>query len=240
MANEQESEGHLEVNLQRLIQRTRNERGITGLETAIILIAFVVVATVFAFVVLTTGIFSAERGKETVFAGLQKARGTMEVRGGVVANAATVYGGAANGAAETTCDGLDDDTDTFFDDGACPQYIFAGSVQWSVATTAGGEAIPLDPTATNNRTVVAYRDADLILDDVTYLATEIVGDGDSLLEPGELFVMSVDVTDLTDGVTTAQLSANERFTFEIQTPVGAVLDLTRSMPAQLDAVIQLH
>src|SRR6188768_4254137 len=63
----------------------RDERGITGLETAIILIAFVVVATVFAFVVLTTGIFSAERGKETVFAGLQKARGTMEIRGGIIA-----------------------------------------------------------------------------------------------------------------------------------------------------------
>src|SRR3970040_1625355 len=84
------SEGHLEVNLRNLIQRTRDERGITGLETAIILIAFVVVATVFAFVVLTTGIFSAERGKETVFAGLQKARGTMEVRGGVVVNATTI------------------------------------------------------------------------------------------------------------------------------------------------------
>jgi flagellin-like protein len=65
----------------------REERGITGLETAIILIAFVVVATIFAFVVLTTGIFSSERGKETVYAGLQKARGTMEVRGGVVASA---------------------------------------------------------------------------------------------------------------------------------------------------------
>src|SRR4030067_3135980 len=65
----------------------REERGITGLETAIILIAFVVVATVFAFVVLTTGIFSSERGKETVFAGLAKARGTLEVRGGVVVTA---------------------------------------------------------------------------------------------------------------------------------------------------------
>ena len=62
----------------------RSEQGITGLETAIILIAFVVVATIFAFVVLTTGVFSSERGKETVFAGLEKARGTMEVRGGVV------------------------------------------------------------------------------------------------------------------------------------------------------------
>jgi flagellin FlaB len=65
---------------------TREEEGITGLETAIILIAFVVVATVFAFVVLSTGLFSSERGKEAVYAGLQKTRGTLELRGSVVAN----------------------------------------------------------------------------------------------------------------------------------------------------------
>jgi len=57
-----------------------------------------------------------------------------------------------------------------------------------------------------------------------------------LLEPGELSVISIDVTDLT-GV---RLSASSRFTFEIQTPVGAVLDLTRSMPAGIDTVMQLH
>src|SRR5512142_1887967 len=56
-----------------------DERGITGLETAIILIAFVVVAAVFAFVVLSTGLFSSERGKEAVYAGLAKTRGTMEL-----------------------------------------------------------------------------------------------------------------------------------------------------------------
>ena len=33
-----------------------DERGITGLETAIVLIAFVVVASVFAFAVLSTGL----------------------------------------------------------------------------------------------------------------------------------------------------------------------------------------
>jgi archaeal flagellin FlaB len=72
--------------LLRLFRRaTREEEGITGLETAIILIAFVVVATVFAFVVLSTGLFSAERGKEAVYAGLQKTRGTLELRGSVVA-----------------------------------------------------------------------------------------------------------------------------------------------------------
>jgi len=40
-----------------------SELGITGLETAIILIAFVVVAWVFAFNVLSTGIFASERSK---------------------------------------------------------------------------------------------------------------------------------------------------------------------------------
>ncbi len=64
----------------------KGQRGVTGLETAIILIAFVVVASVFAFTVLSTGIFSAERGKETVFAGLKQARGSIELKGAVVAN----------------------------------------------------------------------------------------------------------------------------------------------------------
>jgi flagellin FlaB len=202
------------VNLRNLIQRTRDERGITGLETAIILIAFVVVATVFAFVVLTTGIFSAERGKETVFAGLQKARGTMEVRGGVVVNALTT---------------------TPEDPGppVVPESLATGTIQWSVATTAGGEAVPLDGT-----TVISYRDADTIIDNVAFTATEVVGDGDELLEPSELFTISVDIADLVTGG--ALLNPNERFTFEIQTPVGAVIDLTRSLPAGLDTVMQLH
>src|SRR5574338_270264 len=71
--------------IHRVLSRFRDERGITGLETAIILIAFVVVAAVFAFVVLSTGLFSSERGKETVYAGLQKTRGSMALTGGVIA-----------------------------------------------------------------------------------------------------------------------------------------------------------
>jgi len=74
--------------MQRLIafvRRLRDDRGITGLETAIVLIAFVVVAAVFAFVVLSTGLFSSERGKETVYAGLAKTRGSMELTGAVLA-----------------------------------------------------------------------------------------------------------------------------------------------------------
>jgi flagellin FlaB len=196
----------------------RNEEGITGLETAIILIAFVVVATVFAFVVLTTGIFSAERGKETVFAGLQKARGTMEVRGGIVVNASTIAAGP-------------------------PQEMTAGTIQFTVANTAGGDAIPLDPDATTNKTVIAYRDDAVIAQDITYLATFYGGDGDLLLEPGEQAVILIDIADITLAITnggTLELNPNDRWTLELQTPVGAVIDLTRSFPAQIDAIMQLH
>ena len=71
--------------IQRFVRGLGTEHGITGLETAIVLIAFVVVAAVFAFVVLSTGLFSSERSKETVYAGLAKTRGTMELTGGVIA-----------------------------------------------------------------------------------------------------------------------------------------------------------
>ena len=50
--------------LNKILSRvSRGEKGITGLETAIILIAFVTVASVLAYSVLSAGIFSAERGK---------------------------------------------------------------------------------------------------------------------------------------------------------------------------------
>ncbi|HXF61173.1 MAG TPA: archaellin/type IV pilin N-terminal domain-containing protein [Caldilineaceae bacterium] len=67
----------------------QEEEGITALETAIILIAFVVVASVFAFTMLSAGTFSTERGKEAVYAGLSEVRSSMEVKGSVLALADT-------------------------------------------------------------------------------------------------------------------------------------------------------
>jgi flagellin FlaB len=62
----------------------RGQKGITGLETAIILIAFVTVASVLAYSVLSAGIFSSERGKAAVYSGLQSAQSTMSLKGSVV------------------------------------------------------------------------------------------------------------------------------------------------------------
>jgi len=41
-----------------------DQRGITGLETAIVLIAFVVVSCVFAFAALSTGLFSSDKASQ--------------------------------------------------------------------------------------------------------------------------------------------------------------------------------
>lgn len=70
--------------LKSLTSLHRGQRGMTGLETAIILIAFVTVASVLAYSVLSAGIFSAERGKATVYQGLESAQATMEVQGSVL------------------------------------------------------------------------------------------------------------------------------------------------------------
>jgi archaeal flagellin FlaB len=64
------------------------QKGMTGLETAIILIAFVTVASVLAYSVLSAGIFSAERGKETVYSGLEQAQSSLEVKGAVIGTSA--------------------------------------------------------------------------------------------------------------------------------------------------------
>ena len=72
--------------MRKLAGRLRHDQaGITGLETAIILIAFVIVASVFAYVVLSAGLFSTQKAKEAVYAGLEETRSTIEIKGDVIA-----------------------------------------------------------------------------------------------------------------------------------------------------------
>ena len=43
---------------------SKDQQGITGLETVVVLIAFVMVTALFAVTVITTGLFSSERASE--------------------------------------------------------------------------------------------------------------------------------------------------------------------------------
>ena len=183
------------------MRRGREEKGITGLETAIVLIAFVVVAAVFAFVVLSTGLFSSERGKETVYAGLQKTRGSMALTGGVIA----------------TSDGTK-----------------ITDISMGLTLAAGGDAVNLDQADTNNRTVISYIDSAVTDNDLEYTTTEIVGDADELLEPGELAQVDID---LATACATCVVNANETFTLEVKPPTGSYLIVTRTTPASLGSTI---
>jgi flagellin FlaB len=70
----------------KLVRELQDQRGITGLETAIVLIAFVVVASVFAFAVLSTGLLSSEKAKTTVAAGLAQGGVAIVVKGSIIAH----------------------------------------------------------------------------------------------------------------------------------------------------------
>jgi flagellin FlaB len=189
--------------LRGLWRLAKDERGITGLETAIILIAFVIVASVFAFVVLSTGLFSAERGKETVFAGLQKAQANLELHGSVVV---TSSGGTPD------------------------------NITFQLALAAGGAPINLDPDATTNTVVMNYIDQDAREADIPYTVNWILGDGDSLLEPGELAEISIALPTPGDN----NLSANEHFTIEVIATNGGTMLIARTMPPAIDPVMDLH
>jgi len=63
----------------------RNDEGFTGLEAAIVLIAFVVVAAVFSYVVLGAGFFTTQKSQETVYKGVEQATANLQMIGNVYA-----------------------------------------------------------------------------------------------------------------------------------------------------------
>lgn len=228
-------------------------RGITGLETAIILIAFVVVASVFAFTVLSTGVFSAERSKDTIYAGLESARSSLEPRGSVVA-----YRGA-NGLTPTN---------TIYK----VAFIVAPSISGAAIDltppyTAGGTGVDPDfTTGAEYRTVVSYVDQTQSLPDVPWTVNFLGNsNGDNLLETGEKAEMTVwllqrdfgvadiDAASATTGwVADARgahgilatggtiLTTNDKFTLEIKPQVGSVVTIQRDVPVKLDLVMDLR
>ena len=63
---------------------SRKRKGFTGLEAAIVLTAFVVVAAVFSYVVLNAGFFTTQKSKEVVHTGVEQATSSVELAGDVV------------------------------------------------------------------------------------------------------------------------------------------------------------
>jgi archaeal flagellin FlaB len=64
-------------------RKDTNGDGFTGLEAAIVLIAFVVVAAVFSYVVLGAGFFTSQKSQETVYKSVEQATSNIQMIGQV-------------------------------------------------------------------------------------------------------------------------------------------------------------
>lgn len=139
-----------------------DERGVTGLDAAIITIAFAVVASVFAFAALSTGLFTTDRAKETVTAGLSEARGTIVLKGSMVATA------GVTGAAGTV-----------------------DSLSFLVTNAAAGEPIDMTVGNTIVRYTDKFQSVNLNQTG-EFTASQVgSGDGDFLTETPEIFEINI-------------------------------------------------
>jgi len=74
--------------------------------------------------------------------------------------------------------------------------------------------------------------------DLNYTTTEIVGDGDNLLEGGELAEVTID---LATECPTCVISANETFVLEVKPPTGSYLVIQRTTPASIaETIVNLN
>jgi len=67
------------------MRQLRNRRGIVGIEAAIVLIAFVVIAAAFSYVVINMGFFATQKTKEVISEGIEESTGSMQLDGTVIA-----------------------------------------------------------------------------------------------------------------------------------------------------------
>jgi flagellin FlaB len=215
----------------------RAERGITGLETAIILIAFVVVASVFAFTILSVGIFASERSKETTLAGVEEARSTLAPSGAMIAFRDTVTG-------------IDGITRLRFN----VTLSNAGApIDLTPSWTAAASGVsPVASGGISGPTVISYTDKNQHVSDANWTVAWLgKSDGDNIIEDRETAEITVwlharNVSDAwsigttTDAFLDTRLIANHWFDISVDPNVGSAFQLERTVPPQMDAVMSLN
>ena len=192
-------------------RKRSSQKGITGIETAIILIAFVIVASVFAYVVLTAGLFSTQKANQAVHAGLDEAQNSIEVKGNVYGEmvggildkvyltVATTMGGDQTDFTDTT-NGTNLVNISYADD-----FQIYNSVNWTMTMINAG----------NGDNLLDKNELFLITID---LGVVMAGAATPAEEPG----------------------AYHKFTLEIKPPSGAVLVLEKTIPARVNSIVTLE
>ena len=201
--------------LQTLPKIRKDQTGITGLETAIVLIAFVVVSSVFAFAALSTGMFSSDKARETVNAGLAQTRATMQLKGSVI---------GTTGTSPTS--------------GTLAKIA---TIDFHVSQSAGGADVDLTP----GDTVIKYSDEDQVKMFSSTSGFTVTGigsaDSDNLLELNEVYKISMinlntGLSATADNTLDTALGINTTFTLEIIPTRGAELHIERTTPIFMDKI----
>ena len=190
--------------------KRRARRGLTGLETAIILIAFVIVAAAFAFAVLNLGFSSTQKSGEVLKAGLEEATSSIELAGSVIA-----MGENASGTMKVA------------------------NITLYVKTAVGKRPVDMS----TNTLVISYLDPYKAVDRLTRGSEadveEIQGDGDTLLEYGEVWKVVIHVDQIYGGAANVKLQPNDVVTIEIKPSTGSILKVERRLPPAIDYVMDL-
>ena len=187
-----------------------DQRGITGLETAIVLIAFVVVASVFAFAVLSTGLLSSEKSKETVLGGLQETSSTLSIRGDVIGDA--------------------DSTKAWID---TVKFTLTSAAQAADAVDLSSTGVVityLDQDQALNCTNGSGSGSSYCF----WTTSWIIGSGD-LVDPGEQVDVTVDLSNMTP-----VLGLKKEFTIQVKPNKGAVVIVNRTTPPEFKAIQALN
>ncbi len=192
-----------------------NQSGITGLETAIILIAFVVVAAVFAYTVLSAGLFSSQKSGQAVYSGLKKTQSTLKLAGAVIAR--------------------DTDDNDYVDSIALPVQLALEGEPMDFTPNSG-------TTTGLNKVVITYQDSSQWKEDLEWSVNKLgSADSDNLLEKDEIF--EIVISDLENGATNGldtDLGRKTTFNIQVKIPEGAVLEVERTTPKSIDRVMNLN
>ena len=200
------------------------DEGFTGLEAAIVLIAFVVVAAVFSYVVLGAGFFTTQKAQQVIYTSVDQASSSVEIMGDVY------------GINKTEDPGYEYIRFTVgLTSGGSPVDFSQTTMAFSSQEYNGVEYLEniyptkkptTDPTAT-----------DAIIDAITAgkWGVVLINNGnanDLLLENQEQFVIYAHPT---HGVV-----ANEKFNLEISPAVGTSYVVARKAPARVSDVDVLY
>ncbi|SCL75224.1 flagellin [Methanoculleus chikugoensis] len=186
----------------------RNEDAFTGLEAAIVLIAFIVVAAVFSYVILGAGFFATQKSQEVVHTGVAQTSSTLELSGPVIAQASsTAYLGEVSFYLQLAAGG---------------SPVDMTKVTYTVATTEH---------------LVTFVDVDSKSEGQTKVKREFVGkqkNDNHLLEKHEMVMITIPLTGEGDkGFKGKAIGPNVRFNIDIKPDIGAALPMTKTAPPAL-------